>query len=658
MINFWATWCVPCRDEAPLLEAAWRSYRDRRRRHRRRRARLHRRRRSFVEKYGSRTRSPTTARRSSRAVGGSRACRDVLRRPRRQDRRAHGRRDRPTQQIRRRDPRRRSREAVVVVPGRARCRARRARERGSTRRRRARGRARLPDVQDDARPVERAGRAADEAVHRARGSRRATRKSEIKDQLVAQFGKGVLAAPEQEGFDLLAWVLPLVGLLGRRRRPLAAPLALDAAPRGGAPAPRVTGQLAAAFLAGLVSIAAPCVLPLVPGYVCRSSRAGRRRRARRARASVPFVLGFTVVFVALGAGAAALGSVLPQERRIEVAGFLLVVFGLAFAGLLPWPERLLAPRSSRARARLERAARRGVRGVRGAVRRRRARLGARARERERNRRAGIVLLTAYSLGLALAFLLVGLAFARVAASAPCATTGRASRVERRDPRRVRPTPLLPPRVVALHRLSARARRRRPRGGLAARAGGRARDLRARRRDVDAAVRGHVGRQPPLRLLQLPLAADPVAAAVLVPRDDDVHEALEEVALVRVGRAPRLLERLVRLEVAARPRELEPPREGALDPSAQCYPPDARGDDPAVWGRPLLPGQARGAACRSPPGHDRQRRPARARDRRHRADRPRGGRRRLPGRADHRLHQPHGHGRAPSRAAAAASTRCW
>ncbi len=38
-------------------------------------------------------------------------------------------------------------------------------------------------------------------------------KSAIKDQLVAQFGKGVLAAPEQKGFDLLAWVLPIVGLL-------------------------------------------------------------------------------------------------------------------------------------------------------------------------------------------------------------------------------------------------------------------------------------------------------------------------------------------------------------------------------------------------------------------------------------------------------------
>ena len=38
-------------------------------------------------------------------------------------------------------------------------------------------------------------------------------KSEIKDQLVGQFGRGVLAAPEQKGLDLLAWVLPIAGLL-------------------------------------------------------------------------------------------------------------------------------------------------------------------------------------------------------------------------------------------------------------------------------------------------------------------------------------------------------------------------------------------------------------------------------------------------------------
>ena len=39
-------------------------------------------------------------------------------------------------------------------------------------------------------------------------------KSEIKEKLVAQFGRGVLAAPEKKGFDLVAWIVPLVVLVG------------------------------------------------------------------------------------------------------------------------------------------------------------------------------------------------------------------------------------------------------------------------------------------------------------------------------------------------------------------------------------------------------------------------------------------------------------
>jgi cytochrome c-type biogenesis protein len=174
----------------------------------------------------------------------------------------------------------------------------------------------------------------------------------------------------------------------------------------------VTGQLATAFVAGLVSVAAPCVLPLVPGYL--SVVSGGAPSTRRVLAgSVPFVLGFTAVFVALGAGAAALGSALPQGRRIELAGFLLVVFGLAFAGLLPWPERLVAP-GLVARARNGSNALLGaafavcaapcVGAVLGSVLVLASAGGTVLR--------GILLLTAYSLGLAVAFLLVGLAFAR------------------------------------------------------------------------------------------------------------------------------------------------------------------------------------------------------------------------------------------------------
>jgi hypothetical protein len=85
------------------------------------------------------------------------------------------------------------------------------------------------------------------------------------------------------------------------------------------------------------------------------------------------------------------------------------------------------------------------------------------------------------------------------------------------------------------------------------------------------VRRRVGGESALRLLELTAAADQVAASVLVPGDDDVHEPLEEVALLRRRLAPRLLERLVRFEVAAGPSEGQPARERALDCHArQCY----------------------------------------------------------------------------------------
>ena len=109
------------------------------------------------------------------------------------------------------------------------------------------------------------------------------------------------------------------------------------------------GAIPVAVGAGFLSFLAPCVLPLVPGYLSAVSaveadRLGESGSSLRVvRASVPFVLGFTAVFVALGAGAAALGgSILRNQFLLEqIAGFVLIVFGLVFMGLLPWPERLL-----------------------------------------------------------------------------------------------------------------------------------------------------------------------------------------------------------------------------------------------------------------------------------------------------------------------------
>jgi hypothetical protein len=74
------------------------------------------------------------------------------------------------------------------------------------------------------------------------------------------------------------------------------------------------------------------------------------------------------------------------------------------------------------------------------------------------------------------------------------------------------------------------------------------------------VGGRVRAEPARRLLELPRAADAPTAAGLVPRDRDVDEPLEEVALRLVGRAPGELELLVRLEVAARADELEAAKE--------------------------------------------------------------------------------------------------
>lgn len=95
----------------------------------------------------------------------------------------------------------------------------------------------------------------------------------------------------------------------------------------------------AVLLAGAVSFASPCVLPLVPGYV--SYIAGRTvgggEGAERGRAiwlSLCFVLGFSTIFMALGASATALGQVLLQWRYELnlVGGAVVILFGLFMIG--------------------------------------------------------------------------------------------------------------------------------------------------------------------------------------------------------------------------------------------------------------------------------------------------------------------------------------
>jgi cytochrome c-type biogenesis protein len=181
----------------------------------------------------------------------------------------------------------------------------------------------------------------------------------------------------------------------------------------------VAAQVPIAFFAGLLSIVTPCVLPLVPGYLSAVSaveaeRLGQPGVARRvAVSSLPFILGFTLVFVALGAGAAAIGGVLSPDRQAELAGIFLVVLGLTFLGLLPWPERVVAP------GLLTRARRQGSGVLLGAafavcagvcIGPVLASILVLASDASSVLR-GSVLLAAYAGGLAFAFLLAGVAFA-------------------------------------------------------------------------------------------------------------------------------------------------------------------------------------------------------------------------------------------------------
>ena len=83
------------------------------------------------------------------------------------------------------------------------------------------------------------------------------------------------------------------------------------------------------FLAGLLSFITPCVLPLVPSYLAVLGGGSGKKPVTGA---LLFILGFTLVFISLGAGASALGSVLRQNKEIlaQIGGALILVFGIIF----------------------------------------------------------------------------------------------------------------------------------------------------------------------------------------------------------------------------------------------------------------------------------------------------------------------------------------
>ena len=103
----------------------------------------------------------------------------------------------------------------------------------------------------------------------------------------------------------------------------------------------------AAFIAGLLSFLSPCVLPLIPAYLSfmtgltTAELAGSDRSTARVMVpAVLFVAGFSIVFIGLGASASVLGEFLSQYRSIveKVGGVVVIAFGLLMMGVVkvPW----------------------------------------------------------------------------------------------------------------------------------------------------------------------------------------------------------------------------------------------------------------------------------------------------------------------------------
>ncbi|HTA39834.1 MAG TPA: cytochrome c biogenesis protein CcdA, partial [Candidatus Acidoferrales bacterium] len=111
-----------------------------------------------------------------------------------------------------------------------------------------------------------------------------------------------------------------------------------------------------AFLAGLVSFISPCVLPLVPAYLCLLTGSsledlkGEATAAARAQTLVhalAFVSGFTIVFVVLGLTASAIGGALNDHRTLisQIGGIIVVILGLQMMGMIRIPFLMMDARA-------------------------------------------------------------------------------------------------------------------------------------------------------------------------------------------------------------------------------------------------------------------------------------------------------------------------
>lgn len=94
-------------------------------------------------------------------------------------------------------------------------------------------------------------------------------------------------------------------------------------------------QYLVAFLEGIITFISPCLLPMLPIYISYFAGGGQRSVGKTLKGALGFVIGFTAVFVALGALAGTVGSILREHQTAVniVSGLIVVFFGLNFLGV-------------------------------------------------------------------------------------------------------------------------------------------------------------------------------------------------------------------------------------------------------------------------------------------------------------------------------------
>lgn len=95
-------------------------------------------------------------------------------------------------------------------------------------------------------------------------------------------------------------------------------------------------QYLISFLEGIITFISPCLLPMLPLYISYFAGGGERNVSKTLRCAFGFILGFTVVFMLMGAMAGSLGSFLLEYQSIVnlICGAIVIVFGLNYLGVL------------------------------------------------------------------------------------------------------------------------------------------------------------------------------------------------------------------------------------------------------------------------------------------------------------------------------------